>query len=106
MGAAQSQSACKSRGSIAHPAVSTTLKIGTISVLKVMADFLGRLQRADTGLRAADGEVGLCGMAALAEGDPERAQKGKSYGAAKRSPLAKACQQSGDDVDHGVFPVR
>ena len=86
MGSAQSQSSRKPRGSIAHPAVSPTLKIGTISILKVMADFLGRLQRADTGIGAADGEVGLCGVLALPEQDPD----GDAHRGYKRSPIGEA----------------
>ena len=86
MGAAQSQASRLRVGSIAHPAVSPTLKIGTISVLKVMTDVLGRLQRADTGICAADGEVGLCGVLALPEQDPD----GDAHRGDKRSPVGEA----------------
>ena len=104
MGSAQSQSSRKPRGSIAHPAVSPTLKIGTISVLKVMADVLGRLQRANTGIGAADGEVGLCGVLALPEQDPD----GDAHRSDKRSPigeaLTKAREQYGQDGTHAGAP--
>jgi hypothetical protein len=86
MGSAQSQSFRKPRGSIAHPAVSPTLKIGTISVLKVMTDFLGRLQCVNTGIGAADGEVGLCSVLALPEQDPD----GDAQGRNERAPVGEA----------------
>ncbi len=86
MGSAQSQSSRKPRGSIAHPAVSPTLKIGTISILKVMTDVLGRLQRANTGIGAADGEVGLCSVLALADQDPD----GDANGRNNRAPISEA----------------
>lgn len=86
MGSAQSQSSRNARGSIAHPAVSPALKIGTISVLKVMADFLCGLQRADAGIGAADGEVGLCSVLALPEQDPD----GDAQGRNERAPVGEA----------------
>ena len=92
MGSAQSQSSRNPRGSIAHPAVSPALKIGTISVLKVMTDVLGRLQRADTGISAADGELGLCGKPALAEKDPDCDANGRN----NRAPIGEASTKAGE----------
>jgi hypothetical protein len=51
-----------------------------------MTDFLGRLQRANTGIGAADGEVGLCGVLALPEQDPD----GDAHRGDKRSPVGEA----------------
>ena len=104
MGSAQSQSSRKPRGSIAHPAVSTTLKIGTISILKVMADFLGRLQRADTGISAADCEVGLCGVLALSEQDPDCDANGRNNRAPIGEASTKAREQHGQDGTHAGAP--
>ena len=86
MGSAQSQSLRKPRGSIAHPALSPALKISAVSVFNVMTDVLGCVQRADTGLGAADGKVGLCGAPALAEQDPD----GDAQGRNERAPVGEA----------------
>jgi hypothetical protein len=51
-----------------------------------MTDFLGRLQRANTGIGAADGEVGLCGVLAPPEQDPD----GDAHRGDKRSPIGEA----------------
>jgi hypothetical protein len=86
MGSAQSQSSRSPRGSIAHPAVSAALKISALSVLNLMADLLGRLECANTGVRAADSELSLCGEPAQAKKDP----KSDANGRTNRTPIGKA----------------
>ena len=106
MGSAQSQSLRRWWRSVAHPTVSPALKTSAISVLKVMADIPGGLQCPNTGLGAADGEIGLCGVPALAEQDPD----GDAHGEGERAPIgeapAEASKECGQDGGHGVFPER
>lgn len=106
MGSAQSQSSRKPRGSIAHPAVSPTLKIGTISILKVMTDVLGRLQHADTGLGVAKGERRFCRVPAVADQHPDRSANGESRRGPKGQPPTKAGKEKAKGRSHGVFPER
>jgi hypothetical protein len=60
-----------------------------------MTDVLGRLQRANTGIGAADCEVGLCGVLALPEQDPDCDANGRNNCAPISEASTKAGEQRG-----------
>lgn len=106
MGSAQSQSSCKARGSIPHPAINPALKISGISGVNLMADVLCCFQRPHAGLGRADGKLGFGRMPPLPRGDTQGDKKAER----ERTPEAGAAPnggyKAGEERDHGVFPVR
>ena len=107
MGAAQSQTICPGRrSSVAHPASKAALTLSRAGSLNIMAGVLGGMERADAGIGAADGIIGLSSLAALTDGDPKRGDQSKGDGARKNSPSAEPREQGMCKPDHGVRPVR
>lgn len=106
MGSAQSQSACKPRGLIPHPAINPAPKISRISVLNLMADVLGCLQRSHAGLGRADREVRFSGMPPLTHGDAQRDDKTERERAPEGGAASDCTNDTDEDRDHGVFPER
>ena len=107
MGAAQSQTICPARGySVAHPALKATVAISRAGSLNIMTNVLGGLERADAGVGAADGVVGLGSSAPLPHGDPERGEKSDGQAAIESGAPAETGDERCDQPDHGVRPVR
>lgn len=102
MGSAQSQSSRIQRGSVAHPAVSPTVKISAISVANFMSRLLGGMHGTDAGIGASDRELRLGLEAALADQNPDRDGDGAGQPGPKGDAAADAGEEGGD---HAGFPA-